>query len=316
MSKKPSLEDLTDELNQLPGKRILQELRGLDLSVFTLVNNYNDFKRLIGFLTTDPRANHLLAVRNRDQLDETFMHIARLLHNFVAAVKSLVDHTNTLHKKLNVGPNKLNIEPKPFLEYKARISTEFAQDALSQFVQRLRNYCQHYRLPVVGLKISIVPSASLESKAIHLSKTGLLESSDMWTDLAKQFLSQQPEEIDILRIVTDYCNKVNAFQDWFQQREREIFAEEVAEFMDKQAEKFRLRIELEIDARKDFHGIYPLRKEDVFLYVFSSQDFDVLEKTPPDSFERAEKAISIVESYFPISQELKDKIKALYIGEK
>jgi hypothetical protein len=302
---------MMDDLETMPGLKLERKLRELEFSLFTLDGNYRDFQQVVEGISSHSRAHELLYVRNRDQLSEYLMHIGRLLHNFVAAVQSLVDHTNNLYDKLNVGPNKLGIEPKPFPAYKERIAAEFAEDPLYQFVKYLRHYCQHYQLPAVGLRFSFAPSTGSETKMIHLSKTGLL-GYDKWSAGAKKFLSEQAEEINILEVVTSYRSKVIAFYDWFLRSEREIFSDEIDPFMAKQAEMARLRVETEINARMNHPN--PFKKEDVFLNLFNSHDFDALEKTQPDSPERAAKAISLIERYFPISDELKDKIRTLFGG--
>jgi len=300
------------ELEELPGHKLEKNLRELEFSVFTLDGNYRDFRQVVESISSHPRAHELLYVHNRDQLSEYLMHVGRLLHNFVAAVQSLVDHTNNLYDRLNVGPNKLGIEPRPFPAYKERIAAEFAENPLYQFVKYLRHYCQHYRLPAVGLRFSLVPSTGSETKTIHLSKTALLDYHK-WSAGAKSFLSQQPEEINILEIVTKYRDKVIAFYDWFLRSEREIFGQEIDLFMAKQAEMFGLQLEMRVNAY--LAGTDPFKKEDVFLNLFNSHDFDELERTQPNSPERAAKALSLVERYFPISDELKNKIKTLFVGQ-
>lgn len=175
------------DIEALPGRKLELKLRELEFSVFTLEGNYRDFRQIIEGISSHPRAHELLLLRNQNQLSEYLMYIGRLLHNFVAAVYSLVEHTYKLYDKLNVGPNKLGIEPKPFPAFKERLAAEFAEDSLCQFVKELRQYCQHYQLPAVSLMLSIVPGTGTETKTIHLSKTTLLDF-DGWKAGAKRFL--------------------------------------------------------------------------------------------------------------------------------
>jgi hypothetical protein len=73
-------------------------------------------------------------------LDRYMTEVFRLLHNFVASVMTLVEHTRATMRKLYKG--------QPFLaEYEARVSQEFDASELAHFVQDLRDYFMHRGLP-------------------------------------------------------------------------------------------------------------------------------------------------------------------------
>jgi len=56
----------------------------------------------------------------------------------------------------------------------------------------------------------------------------------------------------------------------------------------------------------------PYRGEEIFLGIFSSGDFEAIEQIPIDSSERVKLSIKILERYYPVSDELKEKILQLY----
>src|SRR5713101_7053156 len=87
--------DLMNEIEQLPGYRFyFEDFKGLDLSLYIFHANFKELHELITYITTDdPRTAKLYTVGNEEKLDAVGYDIVRRIHNFVASVKSLVDHT-------------------------------------------------------------------------------------------------------------------------------------------------------------------------------------------------------------------------------
>jgi hypothetical protein len=299
--------NLTEEILASPGYTLSQQLKTFAVTVFTLDGNYEEFRRYIELLVSEDAADQLLPMRNRDQLDGALVQTIRLLHNFVAAAFSLVDHTRRVYRKLNS-------DAKPFPDYQSRLESELAKDPLVQFVQDLRNHCIHRNLPSMGYSVNVTNEAcsQVETLTVTLSKVELL-GFEKWSPLAKQFLAGQPDEIDILDVATTYRNKVMAFTNWFLWREREIYAEELSRLREKEVLRATIRLEAEVDVF--LAGVSALsNKEEVFLGILTSAEFAALEATPPDSEERARAALALVQAQFPLSSALQDKIMRLFTG--
>lgn len=295
---------LMKEIEVMPEFRLYTQIRDLEMSEFTFLGNYADLERNINVLCGESTPTQIFAVRNRDRLEAVMFHIARQLHNFVAASSSLIDHTRNLYNKLNVGKGK-----KLFSEYQTRVDRDFATDSLAQFVNGLRKYCQHYRMPAIVLATVYPTMQEPPQRAIMLQKPQLLEF-DGWNSHAKRYLEQMPDRVELLAVATTYREKVEAFHNWFGERERAIFAPEIQRFREKEQRRVTMTLEDMIDAYTGQGS--PLTKEDCFLSLFISQDYVELEQTLPDSRERVDKIIEIIERNVPISDEMKNKIIALF----
>ena len=116
---------LMKEIEVMPEYQLYTQIRDLGMSEFTFLGNYADLERDINVLCVPSTPTQIFAVRNRDRLEAVMLHIARQLHNFVAAAVSLIDHTRNLYTKLNVAKGK-----KPFPEYQARVNQDFGADLL------------------------------------------------------------------------------------------------------------------------------------------------------------------------------------------
>ncbi|SRR5260221_8503845 len=108
--------NMMGELEGMRGQAVLRELQRLDLSVFILDVNYTDLRDVCQRMATDPQADTLIILRNRDQLQLVMMHIARPIHNFVAAVMSLREHTYMIRNVWNK-----RADGKPFPDLQARL---------------------------------------------------------------------------------------------------------------------------------------------------------------------------------------------------
>lgn len=142
-----------------------------------------------------------------------------------------------------------------------------------------------------------------------LHKPHLLEF-DKWNPQAKRYLGTMPDRLELVVVAGAYRDKVVAFREWFGERERAIFADEIGRFKEKERRRVALTLEDEIDAY--MARVSPLSKEECFVSLFDSRDYAELERTLPDSRERADKVIEIIEREVPISNDMKGKIIALF----
>lgn len=134
----------------------------------------------------------------------------------MASAQSLIDHARVLYQQL--------YEPKGlFPEYPAEVVNRFAKNPLAQFVRKLRNMAQHYRLPAIRLTTSFQagPLASSVNGRWLLSVSDLKEW-DGWNPPAEEYLDAAGETLDIHRVVVDYHREIMNFYKWFEARQKEI----------------------------------------------------------------------------------------------
>ncbi len=212
---------LMKEIEVMPEFQLYAHIRDLGMCRFTVLGNYTDLEPDINVLCGQSTPTQIFAVRNPDRPEAVIFHIARQLHNFLAASSSLIDHTRNLYNELNVGKGK-----KPFPEYQARVDRDFATDPLAQFVNGLRKYCQHCRMPAIVLATVYPTMQEPPQRAIMLQKPQLLEF-DGWNAPAKRYLEQMPDRVELLTVAIAYREKVEAFHNQFGERERALLAPEI-----------------------------------------------------------------------------------------
>ncbi len=297
---------LQQELQESDEYKLMLELQGHEISLSIFDRNYQRLIQVQRFLSENPDAHQLMILRNRDQLMILLSDVIRLTHNFVASAMSLVDHTRRIYNSQYRDSNAIP-------EYDKTVEVLFATDPLSRFVQDLRRYCQHYKAPNIALETLIELPQSEPRYTLYLQKADLLTFSD-WSAPAKKFLEPIEEKIDLIQVATEYREKVLAFHQWFGLKRREIHAEEIRRFRDKEKEVLLLILQqhvamTEADTKRGLIN----RKDEMFTSFLSAHEFDELESIPRNSLERPLRAIEMVEKKgFKLPEDLKQRIIELY----
>ena len=193
---------------QAVGKRVLQ----FDFSLALFNRNYRELRLFLAHMSDLREALEIVGTENGWLRHEATREVLFLLHNFLAAAKSLIDHARVLYEQF--------YQPKGLIAgYQKQIDNRFNKHPLSRFVQELRNQSLHVRLPSVALEHRFEHG----TLTIHvtLSRDELLPSTE-WSKYAEQFLATAGPTIDIATMIRDYHEHVMAFYQWFGERQGEV----------------------------------------------------------------------------------------------
>lgn len=209
--------DLLDKLNSMPEYKLLLRIKSLEASLYVFQKNFEELKSLLIKHSDVKEAIRLRGIRRA-----FFYEIARLLHNFVTSVKSLIAHTRVIYREIYK-------KGEEFPEYQVEVDRRFANNPLAQFVEDLRDYCLHYKLPTIFSvhHFSRLPPMPVFESRIELKIEELNKYSN-WSHLAKEYLSSQNKSINLLNVTDEYYALVKDFYNWFQLCQREIHSQEFA----------------------------------------------------------------------------------------
>lgn len=297
---------LMHELQDMPERTLLNELQSLDVSIYIYKRNHDEAIRFIGFIQDDPSNQDLWHMTTIEKSRSCHYELARLLQNYVASVKSLVDHTREMTKRL-YGDGR-------FPDYQSRVDEVFKSDPLVQFVQCLRNILLHDQTAplVFHGKMGDPGEATNE---LGLSADVLRKHSGWLTAGARDYLLGVDTTVDIPTVIREYDMKVNDFYSWFGRRQREIHADEIDRFAAKERELFLMQIEDHLDAwffnpNADKNSAPSDRG--LFLGVFDISEFDRLSQMPEGSKQRADLAVALLKARFDVPAGLEEKIRRAY----
>ena len=159
---------------------------------------------------------------------QAHMEVMRHFHNFLAAAKSLIDHTRLfVEEYYSTTPIKQ--------AYEQKVLADLAQDPLIRFVQDLRNFMLHRALPPGSIMLNARrlddTGRSEITTAVDLDRAGLLKWKG-WTEPSRKYLNQSPDQINISEICTPYGQAVVAFYEWFDGKLRKHHQDDIEEYED------------------------------------------------------------------------------------
>jgi len=153
----------------------------------------------------------------------TIVEFTRLLQNFLASARMLVDVTRRWMRQ--------QFADSGFLDtYQEEVSRRFENNVQAQFLEDLRNFTLHRTLPlsIPELRMQKVSESTLKSSlGIVLLKDYLLDWGN-WSELARMQIDMAFEgQVDILPICEQYFHNVTEFTQWLFWHVRVLFTDEI-----------------------------------------------------------------------------------------
>jgi hypothetical protein len=218
-SEAKEFKELRELIEHSLGKRISDEIHQLQMSVRLLKKNKEELINWIRMMQREDVVAQIWDFDHRERFYSAMEELLRLLHNFLAAAFSLVDHMR-VHRKLYVNTDFEN-------EIQKQLSSRFAADSDHMIANGLRNIALHIKiLPASGNMIWSKQQGEKVSYVLDIPK--LLEW-DGWNKAEKVALGKMGKSIDILEFVERYYGKVEAFYVWLWKRQAELHQAEVDE---------------------------------------------------------------------------------------
>lgn len=212
---------LPEEPEPSPALELMRRKEAQRTSYGVFVGNYRELTELLEVVEEPYVAIHLRKEKRNAELDKIYEELTRLLYNFLASAKSLIDHTRDYMDTFYEGSLLLD-------EYNEKVADHFASSPLQGFVQDLRNYTQHYKLPLISATFTI--KRGHELRVTYAISASELRKWDNWTPRSRQYLELYHDKLPLGQLATDYYTIVKEFYEWLRKREPE-FNRENPEFL-------------------------------------------------------------------------------------
>jgi hypothetical protein len=197
-------------LHALAGYRLKVDLEALNRCSYTFGRNAEELSNHVGrFLGSHTASAHELS-------DEYVNELVRLLHNYLTSVTSLIDAQRVVMRHRWPSAKKGEYSEFETTDYARQLKETF-ETGEAEFMQKLRNYCTHYSIPVPGLGTRMSWEAGgpvLRVNTLQLDREELLRW-DEWRAAATAYLRAQPERFDFAPIIERYMAGVRLFYQWF-----------------------------------------------------------------------------------------------------
>ena len=208
-----------EELQRSPEWAIAAMLENLTSSYQVNLDNYHELMEVAGPIDDPDVLLRMWSVDNRAGLEKVIAEVERRLVNFLASSMSLVAHTRE-HVKDLYGQSEFK------KEYEREVAHRLSTNPVRCFVQDLRNYSLHFKIPFAGASLEIRKGQAPQN-SFRLS-TGPLKKWDRWTSHSRSYIEAAGEYIDIGQLAKDYMKLIQEFYLWFRGREAEIHGESLS----------------------------------------------------------------------------------------
>ncbi len=220
--------DLFHRREKSEGTRIFGLVRHLATSHYVLNGNYKELHNLIMQYERDP---YIWAIENRPKLQACQKEFLRLLHNYLASVYSLIEHTRKFCKELN------NQELEE--DYQTDLEKLIANNCVG-FLKDLRTYTHHCRLPFVSATFSWKAQNGKKGKGIIRQKL-ILDKKDLlrwrsWSSKSKEYVEATEGEIDLKLTIGRYQGLIAAFYKCLYRRVIKSYSEQIKKFLEIESE--------------------------------------------------------------------------------
>jgi hypothetical protein len=207
-------------MESMEGWKIEVKTRYLGISHYIFITNYNQLKTSLELFNHKEVSSTIWAVKNRNKLNQFQIEVIRLFHNYLASVKSLVDHTRIVVEEVH-GNKEFS------REYELKKQEIFVNSPLSRFIQDLRNYILHKGIPKTIARKTFIESDKANSILLDINS---LRSWDNWSAKSKEYLDNAKDNINLYELIVAYGSLVIDFYNWFLMKQEELYKEEFRKY--------------------------------------------------------------------------------------
>lgn len=203
--------------------KVQLRIETLSINYYVFEANYKEIEKLLSYAQSMDSFTHIWIQDKLPEMLRIIAELGRLFHNFVASAKTLIDHTRALINDWYKNTKFLQI-------YQTEVKNRFNKNDLSGFIQDLRNYTLHYRLPLSMARMQY--KRKTENDEIEFTQKFVLQKNRLmqwkrWEDRARSYLKSAPDEIEIDSLTSIYYEEVRSFNEWLKGKLREMHSSDL-----------------------------------------------------------------------------------------
>lgn len=200
-----------------PGYIVYSELESIRLSLDVFLNAVSDLIASINRFKGESAKPSFWYRPQRQFVEELKIFIQRGIASSAICAMTLVDHARRFYKH------------HPIPEYGNKVSQYFKNSQEHIFVQDFRNYIAHFKLaPANWMSTS---SSQEDRKVFFLINQDDLLKFDNWRPLAKQYIDEHPDGVDVEQLFKHYSAKGAEFHNWIRSAVLESYGELISNYL-------------------------------------------------------------------------------------
>ncbi len=199
-----------DILEQSKEMEIYRNFQALQASFRVFRSNFYELVQGLEHLKDPRNSLTMYSDDKRENLEKLLDKTSRLLHNFLASAFSLIEHTRKIINRLYSGQAFRD-------EYQQKLEQDVINQPVHGFVKQLRNYTQHYTLPILALQITLIEDLDFRVKM----DVEILKQWDNWGS-SKSYVDALGNTCCIETVANEYFVLLQGFYVWLTQRQLSI----------------------------------------------------------------------------------------------
>lgn len=281
-------------IKEHPGFLAHQALESIRLSLDIFLDSFSDLMKSIDLFTKESEAPEFWTRSKKEQFKKLELSIRRGVFSTVTSAMALVDNSRNISEKFTPP------------DYQLRINNTFDNSEEHKFIQDLRNFVNHFKMIEADWKVSWSEGDKYTQFLLH---PGKLLYWDGWTSLAKKFIKQSPQGIDVKILFENYKTRVEEFHRWFHTEIERLSQPELSEYLryERSLNKFETKSFWDIM----FHQVIPNKKINPYKYLdryLTKSELDEVLSLPMNSQIQVDKIIEKVDEYGACDEELRQLI--------
>lgn len=219
--------------------KIHYRLKTLTTNHYVVQRNFQELSAFLKITQAPENFAKLWVMNKKPELELAMMEVTRLLLNFTSASKTRAENTSRFIRRWY---GKTDF----FKLYNTEVKKRFVQNDLVGFIEDLRNFSQHDRLPFASARWQM--NSDPETKGIIpnqqfcLEKKDLVKASFKWKK-GLRYLQNADEKIVIYELIYSYFDLINDFHVWTVKNLEDLHREDLHWLYETQKQINRLLLE-------------------------------------------------------------------------
>lgn len=205
-----------DEYENSYEREIDRKLQALKCSYQVFQGNFHELSQWLKYLE-NPSSSQIIYSPEKLEIELLRIETSRLLHNFLASAKILVDHTRKIIDDLYSEQHEFNEE------YYKTLNEMVTRYPIQKFIQDLRNYTIHRVLPMLSIKGNLQSANEKNyNYRMQIQINDEFRQWEKWTQPSKDYLIGLQDSIDLKSLVSEYYIMIENFYNWFEMQQQEL----------------------------------------------------------------------------------------------
>jgi hypothetical protein len=288
-----------------PGVPVYTSLKSIRLSLDVFLNAVSDLISSINRFKGESARPEFWHRPYRSFVEELEVAIQRGIASSAMCSMALVDHTREFSKIYTIP------------DYDIKLNHYFNASKEHRFIHSLRRYITHIKLTKANWMITHSYEDREEPQAFFFFRqTDLLKWTD-WHSLAKVYIDEHPEGINVEELFKHYSSTVKEFHNWLRSSVMDSYGTHISDYL--RYQNLMKRFEFQSYWNFLLKQAFIPKNVDPYMYLdryLTKQELESVFSFPQRSKEQVDRIIELVDEYGACTEEIRNLVYRFFSIKK